>query len=65
MKGKNACLVFNPRAGQNLAKMADILIVLSAAGWSTDIALQRHGETIIVEGKKNKRGVIRAKEIVL
>ena len=25
----------------------------------------QEGETIIVEGKKNKRGVIRAKEIVL
>ena len=43
MKCKKACLVINPRAGQNLAKIADVLAVLSAAGWSTDIALKEYG----------------------
>src|SRR5205807_8971668 len=43
MKGKKACLVINPRAGQNLAKITDVLAVLSAAGWSTDIALKEYG----------------------
>src|SRR5215472_7518006 len=47
MKAKKACLVINPRAGENLAKMADVLAVLSAAGWSTDIALKEHsGQTM-------------------
>ena len=43
MKGKKACLVINPRAGENLAKIPDILAVLSAAGWSTDISLKEYG----------------------
>jgi YegS/Rv2252/BmrU family lipid kinase len=43
MKCKKACLVINPRAGQNLAKITDVLAVLSAAGWSTDIALKEYG----------------------
>ena len=43
MKGKKACLVINPRAGQNLAKITDVLAILSAAGWSTSIALKEYG----------------------
>jgi YegS/Rv2252/BmrU family lipid kinase len=43
MKCKQASLVINPRAGQNLAKIADILPVLAAAGWSTDLALKEYG----------------------
>ena len=43
MKGKKARLVINPRAGENLAKMANVLAVLSAAGWRTDIALKEYG----------------------
>jgi len=35
--------VINPRNGQNLAKLTDILAVLSAAGWRTDIAFKEYG----------------------
>ena len=43
MKCKKACLVINPRAGQNLAKLTDVIAVLSAAGWKTDIAIKEYG----------------------
>src|SRR6266705_2287062 len=43
MKCKKACLVINPRAGQNLAKLTDVMAVLSAAGWKTDIAIKEYG----------------------
>ncbi|HTK07951.1 MAG TPA: diacylglycerol kinase family protein [Ktedonobacteraceae bacterium] len=43
MKSKRASLVINPRAGQNLAKITDILAVLSAAGWQTELALKEYG----------------------
>jgi len=43
MKCKKACLVINPRAGQNLAKLTDVMAVLSGAGWKTDIAIKEYG----------------------
>src|SRR2546423_4389199 len=43
MKCKKACLVINPRAGQNLAKLTDVMAVLSAVGWKTDIAIKEYG----------------------
>ncbi|TMC89041.1 MAG: diacylglycerol kinase family lipid kinase, partial [Chloroflexi bacterium] len=43
MKCKKACLVINPRAGQNLAKLSDVIAVLSAVGWKTDIAIKEYG----------------------
>src|SRR2546421_8467360 len=43
MKCKKACLVINPRAGQNLEKLSDVIAVLSAAGWKTDIAIKEYG----------------------
>ena len=43
MKCKQASLVINPRAGQNLAKITDILAVFAAAGWKTDLALKEYG----------------------
>lgn len=43
MRAKNACLIINPRAGQNMAKLTDVLAVLTAAGWHTDIALKEYG----------------------
>jgi YegS/Rv2252/BmrU family lipid kinase len=43
MKSKRACLVINPRAGQNLMKLTDVLSVLSAAGWKTEIAIKEYG----------------------
>jgi YegS/Rv2252/BmrU family lipid kinase len=43
MQCKKASLVINPRAGENLAKITDILAVLAAAGWKTKIALKEYG----------------------
>ncbi len=43
MQCKKASLVINPRAGENLAKITDVLAVLAAAGWKTKIALKEYG----------------------
>src|SRR6476646_10270069 len=40
MKGKSALLIISPRQGKNVARLADVLAVLSAAGWKTDTALK-------------------------
>ncbi len=43
MHCKKAGIVINPRAGENMAKIPDILAVLSAAGWKTAIAIKKYG----------------------
>jgi YegS/Rv2252/BmrU family lipid kinase len=43
MHCKRATLVINPRLGQNLAKITDVLAVLSAAGWQTEVAIKEYG----------------------
>ena len=43
MQCTRASLVINPRTGQNVAKLADVLAVLAAAGWKADIALKEYG----------------------
>ncbi|HEU5377595.1 MAG TPA: YegS/Rv2252/BmrU family lipid kinase [Ktedonobacteraceae bacterium] len=43
MKSRRTSLVINPRAGQNLAKIADIQAILAAAGWKTELALKEYG----------------------
>ena len=43
MKGKRACLVINPHAGQNMARLTELIAVLSAAGWDTEIAIKEYG----------------------
>nr|MBA2393553.1 hypothetical protein [Ktedonobacteraceae bacterium] len=43
MNGKKASLVINPRTGENVAKITDVLAVLAAAGWKTGIALKEYG----------------------
>jgi len=43
MRAKSAAVVINPRTGQNVAKITDVLAVLSAAGWKTKIALKEYG----------------------
>jgi len=42
MKGKRASLVINPHAGQNVTRITDLVAVLSAAGWRTEIALKEY-----------------------
>lgn len=43
MRCKKACLVINPRAGQNIAQLTDVMAVLSAAGWKTHNVLKEYG----------------------
>ena len=43
MHAKNASVVINPRTGQNIAKITDVLAVLAAAGWKTNIAIKEYG----------------------
>ncbi len=43
MRCKHAYLVINPRAGQDLTKLTDVIAVFSAAGWKTDNALVEYG----------------------
>src|SRR6266516_4605899 len=43
MSSKKAALVINPRAGENVAKITDVMAVLAAAGMKTDIALKEYG----------------------
>ncbi|GHO85027.1 diacylglycerol/lipid kinase family protein [Dictyobacter formicarum] len=48
MPGKTASFLINPRAGENAAKLSDILAVLSAGGYKTEIALKEYGKHIMV-----------------
>ena len=43
MRCKRAYLVVNPRAGQNLAKITDVIAVLAAAGWETTLGVKEYG----------------------
>jgi diacylglycerol kinase family enzyme len=43
MKSKRACLVINPHAGQNVARLTELIAVLSAASWDTEIAIKEYG----------------------
>jgi len=57
MKCKKASLVINPRAGENLAKLADVLAVFAAAGWSTELAFKEHGgQTMDLAARAAEKG---------
>jgi YegS/Rv2252/BmrU family lipid kinase len=43
MRCKKAALVINPRTGQNLVKITDVLAVLAAAGWKTELGIKEYG----------------------
>lgn len=43
MRVKQASLIINPRTGQNVAKITDVLAIFAAAGWKTEIALKEYG----------------------
>ncbi len=43
MKKRTAYLVINPREGQNVTKLLNILAVLAAAGYEPEIALKEYG----------------------
>ena len=42
LRGKKAFIIINPRAGHNFTRIADVLAVLSAAGWKSDIAVKHY-----------------------
>lgn len=44
MSGKTASLIINPRTGENVARLQDILAVLWAAGWKTKVKLKEYGK---------------------
>jgi diacylglycerol kinase family enzyme len=57
MRGKNACIVADLRTGEHLAKIPDIVTVLSAAGWKIDVALKEYGgETLKLAQKATRDG---------
>ena len=61
MRGKRVCLVINPHAGQNVTRLADLVAVLAAAGWRTDIAIKEYGGQsmeLAARAAKAKRGLI-------
>jgi diacylglycerol kinase family enzyme len=43
MRRKQAFLIIHPHAGKNETTIADLLTVLSAAGWKTEVALKEFG----------------------
>jgi len=43
MKRKQAALIINPRAGQNVAHIEAVQAILEAAGWNTNLALKEYG----------------------
>jgi YegS/Rv2252/BmrU family lipid kinase len=42
LRCKKAYLIINPRAGHNFTRIADVLAVLSAAGWKTGMAVKQY-----------------------
>lgn len=43
MQCKKASLVINPRTGQNVAQLTDVMAVLYGAGWKVDTLLKEYG----------------------
>src|SRR5712691_1530888 len=43
MRRKKACIVVDLRDGVNIPKITDMIAVLAAAGWQTDLALKAYG----------------------
>jgi YegS/Rv2252/BmrU family lipid kinase len=57
MRRKRAFLVINPRAGQDMTRLADVIAVLWAAGWKTDNALVEYsGHSITLATRAAEEG---------
>src|SRR3989440_4220261 len=57
MPNRKACIVVDLRTGQNVANIPDLIAVLAAAGWKTDIALKEYGgETFQLAKKAARQG---------
>ncbi len=57
MKRTTACLVVHPRSGKNLARLADVVSVLTRAGWTTDVVVKESkGETMELAARAAEAG---------
>jgi diacylglycerol kinase family enzyme len=57
MDGKRACLIVDLRTGDNVVKVPDLIAVLEAAGWKTDVWLKKFsGETLKLAEQAAKVG---------
>ncbi|GCE02941.1 diacylglycerol/lipid kinase family protein [Dictyobacter aurantiacus] len=55
MGNKNACIIVDLRSGEHLVHVPEIVTVLAAAGWKTDVALKEYGgETLQLAQKAAK-----------
>ncbi len=52
MHCKKARLIVNPRAGENLTKLTDIIAVLAAAGWKIDVDLKEYGGKVMARSTR-------------
>jgi YegS/Rv2252/BmrU family lipid kinase len=52
MSRKKACLVINPRSGQNVANITGVLAVFAAAGFDTEIDIKEYGGQAIQLAEK-------------
>ena len=61
MSGKTASLIINPRTGENVARLQDILAILWAADWKTKIELKeygKHGMQLAHKAALNERDIV-------
>src|SRR2546421_4570152 len=57
MHGKRASLIVNPRSGRTVVRVPEMVAVLTAAGWKTDICLKEYsGETLPLAEQAAKDG---------
>jgi YegS/Rv2252/BmrU family lipid kinase len=57
MKRTTACLVVHPRSGHNLARVPEVVAVLAAAGWTTDVVVKESkGQTMELAGRAAEAG---------
>ena len=57
MKHTTACLVVHPRSGRNLARVPDVVSVLTRAGWATDVVVKESkGQTMELAARAAEAG---------
>jgi YegS/Rv2252/BmrU family lipid kinase len=57
MKRTTACLIVHPRSGRNLARVPEVVAVLAAAGWTTDVVVKESkGQTMELAGRAAEAG---------
>ena len=57
MKRTTACLIVHPRSGRNLARVPEVVAVLAAAGWTTDVVVKESkGQTMELAARAAEAG---------